>query len=183
MAKNREFNILYIIISLFVALGLFLGSYNLYQKYLVEQPLVKKISNIEEVKSVAINKKDKTYFIEVSLNQVKNIQKTYNNIDAAVREIIKKDNYEIKVKDHRNPQLEQLFQELQPSIYQGLAQMQYQWLDYHIIERSQEEGISANLFVDEKRLYIQLEKGKSYLYCIIDYEGGEEQKTGRGGVI
>lgn len=179
MMKNGEIRIIYVIISIFVALGLLLGGFYLYQKYMVENPLMEKLSAINEVQKVEIDKTDKVYTIHLHLARVDNIQESYANIESVANTRLKEGSYKIEIEDKRSPQLANLFNEIQPALYQGLAQKQYLWLDEQMQVFSRDKNIEARLFVDEKRLYLQMKDGDSYLYNI-NKLNAIEQEIGRG---
>ncbi|MGS0764680.1 hypothetical protein [Syntrophomonas curvata] len=179
MMKNNEIKILRLIITIIVALGILLGGYNLYQKYMVEKPLNEKLLHMEEVNKVDVNKVNKLYSIQVRLGKVENIQKSYADIDSIIDSSIK-GNYAIEIKDGRNQRLGKFFDDLQPALYQGLAQKEFLWLAEQLEQRSQSQNIKSQLRVDNKRVYLQLEDGDSYLYSIIEHTAGAEQEPGRG---
>lgn len=179
MMKNNEIKIFYLIISIIVALGILLGSYNLYQKYMVEEPLIEKLLLIQEINKIDINKVNKLYTFKVYLGKVENIQKSYAEIDSTIDDTIKGE-YNIEIKDERNQRLDKFFDDLQPALYQGLAQKEFLWLDQQINQRSRNQDIKARLLVDNKRVYLQLEDGNSYLYSVIEHTTAAEQETGRG---
>ena len=164
MMKNSEFKIITAIISLIVTLGLLLGGYNLYNKYLVEKPLTSQLAALPAVKSAKIIKVDKVYLIQLQLAQVDNIQDSYNQIESGIKAKIKKDNYKIEIQDAGSGELSQFYDELQPVLYQGLSGQQYLWLDEQIQKRSASRGVESRLYVDDKRVYLQLENADSYLY-------------------
>jgi len=178
MMKNNEIKIFYVIITIIAVLGVLLASYSLHNKYLVEKPLTEKLLAIEGVEKVDINKIDKESYICIQISQVDNIQKSYGKIESMVEDSINS-NYRIEIKDKRNQKLDRLYDDLQPAIYQGLAQKEFLWLNEQIREQSSKKDIDSRLLVDDKRLYLQLKDGDSYLYRIIE-QGAVEKETGRG---
>lgn len=178
MMKNSEFKIITAIISLFITLAILLGGYNLYNKYMVEQPLTARLTALPNVKSAKISKVDKEYLIQLQLNQVDNIQDSYNQIESTINEKIKNDKYNIEIQDASSKELSQFYNDLQPVLYQGLSGQQYLWLDEQIKERSSDKGIESRLYVDDKRVYLQLEDADTYLYKTFDI--AQTQTSGGG---
>lgn len=181
MMKNNEFKTFYLIITVIIALGILLGGYNFYQKYLVEKPLSEKLTLMKEVEKVDIKRVNKTYSVQIYLGETENIQKSYINIESTIDGSIKSGNYKIVIKDNRNKKLDQFYNDLQPALYQGLDQKEFLWLDEQIKQCSEKQDITARLLVDNKRVYLQLEDGNSYLYSIIDRTAAQ-QETERGRV-
>ena len=178
MMKNSEFKIITAVISLFVTLAILLGGYNLYNKYMVEKPLTTQLAMLPTVKSANIKKIDNEYLIQLQLKQVDNIQDSYNQIEATINRKIKNDKFKIEIQDAGNKQLSQFYNDLQPVLYQGLSGQQYLWLDEQIKERSNNKGIESQLYVDDKRVYLQLEDADSYLYKTFDI--AQTQSSGGG---
>ncbi len=178
MMKNSEFKIITAVISLIVTLAVLLGSYNLYNKYVVEKPLTRELATLPTVKSAKIMKVDKEYFIQLQLEQVDNIQDSYTQIESIINSKIKNAKYKIEIQDADSKELSHFYNELQPVLYQGLSAQRYLWLDEQIKERSSNKGIESRLYVDDKRVYLQLEDADSYLYKTFDI--AQTQTSGGG---
>jgi hypothetical protein len=179
MMKNNEIKILRLIITIIVTLGILLGGYNLYQEYMVKKPLAEKLLQVEAVNKVDIKKVNNIYTVQTHLDQVENIQKIYTDLDAIINDGIK-GNYLLEIKDKRNRKLDKFFDDFQPALHQGLAQKEFLWLAQQLEQQGQSQDIKARLLVDNKRIYLQLEDGNSYLYSIIEHTAGAEQETGGG---
>lgn len=178
MMKNSEFKIITAVISLFVTLVILLGGYNLYNIFMVEKPLTTQLAALPTVKSAKVSKVDKEYLIQLELEQVDNIQYSYNQIESTINGKIKNDKYKIETQDVDSKKLSQFYNELQPVLYQGLSGQQYLWLDEQIKARGSDKGIESRLFVDDKRVYLQLEDADSYLYKTFDIS--QTQTSGGG---
>lgn len=135
---------------------------------MIEQPLIKKIKLIKDVEKVKVTNNDNVYNIKVRLGKVDNLKETYNNIENSIKSIVNQDKYQIAIEYRSNEKIDNLFEDLQPSIYQGLAQKQYLWLDEQIEQQSQKQGITSFMAIDEKRIYVELIDQDSYLYSVID---------------
>ncbi len=164
--KNGEFRVIIAILTLLIALGLFLGGFTIYNRVGVEQPLTKELHMIEAVEKVDINK-DKVYKIEVQLNRVENIQTVYQDLVKTIAAKLDKNEYELVLADQPNAKLNDLSAQLQPAIYQALANNQFLWLDEKLAEISGEAEITYSLFIDDKCVYIQLIDGDSYTYQVL----------------
>ncbi|MGI5912808.1 MAG: hypothetical protein ACOX6E_09600, partial [Syntrophomonadaceae bacterium] len=58
MEKNFDFKTYKLIIALIISLGIFFGGFNIYQNYMIEQPLIKKIKLIKDVEKVKVTNND-----------------------------------------------------------------------------------------------------------------------------
>jgi hypothetical protein len=171
--KNGEYRIYLSIISLFVVLGIFLGAYKIYEKYLVEGELENKINSISTVRAASIEKKDGQYEIELEMEKVDNIQKVYFEIDQLIASKLKPEDYKLTIKNRHKQNLEDLYYHLQPAIYEALANKQFVWLDKKMAEESSDAGIAYKLFIDSSHIFIQFEDGESCFYKVLDRASGE----------
>lgn len=178
MMKNSEFKIITAVISLIVTLAVLLGGYNLYNKIMVEKPVTAQLTALPTVKSAKISKVDKVYLIQLQLEQVENIQDSYTQIESTIDGNIKNHKYNIEIQDAGSKELSQFYSDLQPVLYQGLSAQQYLWLEEQIKARSSDKGIESRLYVDDKRVYLQLEDAGSYLYKTFDI--AQTQTSGGG---
>lgn len=163
--KNSEFKVLLAILSTILALAIFLGCFSAYNRFGVRRPIVNNIMSLESVNKVQIDKQ-KEYVVTVYLGKVDNLQETYIRIDEIIAKKLEPGKYCIKIVDKRDAELEKVFVELQPVIYEALAGSRYIWLK----DQVQGLGMQAegNLFIDEQRIYIQVIKGNSYMYEVIE---------------
>ena len=142
------------LISLIVILGIFLGSYFLYQKIGITDPLVTQISALDSIDRVEVNVVDKKYYIKVYITGVDSIQKTYLIIDDLAAKGLRNSDYEIKIVDNRDQSLEEAYYRLQPAIYEALATNQYRWLQEEIASHLNNQG--EFLLHSENYFYSQL---------------------------
>ncbi|NLB89142.1 MAG: hypothetical protein GX790_07965 [Syntrophomonadaceae bacterium] len=166
MMKNSEFRIAVAIIALITVFGLLWGGFTLYKKLRVEEPLTKGLREIKAVSSVSVTK-DKVYVIEVKLDKVEDIQSVYQSLIKAIEGTLKENEYELVILDNENKVLKDLYKELQPVIYEGLANNGFVWLDETLAKTVKGDVIIYDLFVDEENLYIQLFNGDYYMYKIL----------------
>jgi len=167
---NKQFKILVFIITLILALGVFLGSYALYKKFGVEKPLLEQLSAVPAVERVSMEKEGKKYIFEIELKKIENIQEEYTEINQVISSRLEEGGYEIRIKGNGNEKLKEFFNELQPAIYEALAYDRYVWLEEEIARKSAENQINYKMFVDEKYLYLQLEDESKYIYKIFNRE-------------
>lgn len=166
--KKNEFRVFLSILALIFSLGIFLGGYNLYIKWGLEKPLIKDLSSLSSVQGVSIEKNDQKYELKVKLKKVSNIQEQYKEIEKQVKSGLGNKEYELEIVDRRNDALELLFNQLQPTIYEAVANNRYLWLDEEVARRTAEKKMSYVIFIDEQNLYLQLMDGNAYLYEVIN---------------
>ncbi|HZK43607.1 MAG TPA: hypothetical protein VFC73_04895 [Syntrophomonadaceae bacterium] len=177
--KNGEFRLPIAILAFILILGLLLGSFTLYNKLGIVEPLSKKLYLIEAVDEVNIDK-DKLYNIEIKLGKLNDVQKTYQEIITTIETKLDNDAYQLKILDNSNSKLDELLISLQPAIYEALASHQFIWLDEHLNSITEKMEVSHLLFVDDENLYIQLIDADSYIYSILERPSGVYTKTSGG---
>jgi len=166
--KNKEFRVLFTIVSLILTLGILLGGYSLYKKFGVQEPVIKQLCSNKAIEKASIEKKNQQHLIKIELKKVENIQKQYAEVENIINSKFEPDDYELIIIGKQNKDLEQLFDQLQPAIYEALASNRYLWLSNEIKRQTDEKHMAYRMFVDERYLYIQIEDGDSYIYKIIN---------------
>ncbi len=166
--KNKEFKVFLAIIALIVTLGVLLGGYSLYKKYGIQGPLIKELSSHEMIEKAEIDRKNDKYIINLQLNKVENIQKQYTEVEDIINTRYKPGDYDLIITGRPNEELEQFYEQLQPAVYEALADNRYLWLSDHIENQAAGKRIAYRMFVDEKRLYIQIENNDNFFYKIIN---------------
>lgn len=163
--KNSEFRVVIAILALVVMLGLLWGGFTLYNKLGIEEPLTKDLQAIEAISDVSITK-NKIYVIEVKMGKVEDIQNVYGSLITTIESKLGEEDYKLVIIDKENKVLKDLYKKLQPAIYQALANNEFMWLD-ETLAKTFKDGVSYNLFVDEKNLYIQLFNDDAYMYKVL----------------
>ncbi len=166
--KNNDFRILFSIAALMLSLGIFLGAYNIYIKLGIEKPLITELSALEGVRQVHLNKVDKGYEIKIDLIRMDNIQKMHIDINRILHERLKDKDYELQIGDRRNEELQGCFDNLQPAIYEAIAENRYIWLEGQLAKKAKSKGIDYAMYIDKRYLYLQLYDESQYLYEIIE---------------
>jgi hypothetical protein len=166
--KKVEFKITWFLLALIVCLALFLGLYQVYQARVIENPIIKEVSELSNVEKVHLSKQQDVLTIEVTLNKSENIKTDYEKVYETINPKVKKKNYRIKLIDKRDPILQKEWDDLQLSIYEAMAKDNYLWLEQQVKKRSEEDHSTYKLYLDEHRLYLQLDHQKGFLYEVIE---------------
>lgn len=166
--KKNEFRVLIALIALILSLGALLAAFYLYKEWGIKEPIANEIKTVESVHDVTIAEKGQKYEIEVHLNKASDIQKPYQEIVKKIEVSLAPEDYEMVIKDQRNASLQTMFNNLQPAIYEALANNQFIWLDEEIGKQLQKTNMKHRIFIDEEHLYLQIIDDNSYLYEIIN---------------
>lgn len=172
---SKEFNTRIAIVALILTLGIALGGFYLYNRFLVEKPVQDEMKQVQGVKQVEIQRKDKKVLLSVEMAEMADFSGSYQAVDKIACERFGTDGYTLEIKDKRNQKLEQVYDDLQLYLYQGIANNSFLWLDREVGRVARDNHLGYKLKVDEDNLYLQLHQHGSYLYEVI--KRGDKQST------
>lgn len=144
-----------------VALGL--GQWS-FEKLFYFNPLEESLENNSLVQDYSLNTENKEILIEVSCGKLDNIMLAYQDLEEELTDILGNKKFTLKILDKRNLELENIFSQLEFAIYEAKIQGNYRDMEDYILTKGSKMEISPKIFVDEKAIYLQLEKEEAYLY-------------------
>lgn len=165
--KNGEFRVVIALLTVALTVAILFGGYSAYNVYGIENPVKNQLSSLEPVSEVAITKENRIHDIRVKLSMVDNLQSVYTHIEKTLKQRFSVDEYDLQIIDNRNEKLEQLYSDLQPAIQQAAAQSEFVWLNDQLSEKCSQMKLKHELWVDEEKIYIQVQDADYYLYEII----------------
>lgn len=141
-------------------LGLLIGGQTLVARYYVADKFAQQLDGVDGVKNVHVNQDE----ITLEMTQVENFRELYVEIDK----IIGERNYSIKVKSESSDILEEIADKSEIAIQEAVLRGNFMEMETHILECAREKGAVAIVYVDNDRVYLQLESAKDYKYLVID---------------
>ncbi len=168
MSKKKEFKIILFITACVITFSLGLGGYYLHAHYNIEKPLLTQIDKLSSVEASQIEKKDKVYMLRVTLGKVENVQEEYKQLDDLLREKLGDSEYQIIINMPNNSKMDRVYYDIQPIVYEALANNQYVWMKDEIGRIAGQEQLEYRMFIDDKRVYLQFGDGDDYQYRIIE---------------
>lgn len=151
-----------------VALGILLGGNQVYQRYLVNQPLEQKLAAQPGIEKAEIDRVDGEVQITVHLKDVANIQEEYTRIEKVLEDSLNKRPFHLVIADNSNDRLKMAFIKLQPAVYEAMASDRYVWLDESVKTYADQSGMHYQLYVDDRYVYIHLSDNGANLYRVIE---------------
>lgn len=148
-----------ILITASIFFALLLGIQFFFKNYYVADHFQEKLNKIEGIQKVDI-KDDKIF---ISLANVSNIKMTYGEIDN----VVQNENYEVVIKDFPSEILEDIALESEIALYEGAIKGNFMDMAGYIRNLSLDNGVSAKIFIDNKRIYLHMEDEDKYIYRII----------------
>jgi len=165
--KKGELRIVVVLLAMILTVAILFGGYTAYNVYGVEKPLEAKLSDLPAVSSVSMEKEKKGYDIKLQLGAVENLKSAYTQIENTLGQHFKAGDYELQIIDNRNEKLDSFYLQMQPAVQQSAAKCEFVWLDAYLAEKCRELGLTYNLMVDGKNIYIQIVDGPYYLYEVV----------------
>lgn len=157
-----------IVAILLVVLGLLFGGQWLYTKYLLERPVVDAL-DLPEVESTKYAEDTNT--VTVKLKEVKNLQKTYLEIQNRLQSNKTNrnaGNLRIIIVDNRSPLLEEAFYQSQFAVHQAIMQGDFIAMHESIRDIASNFELDRHaVFIDSNRIYLEFHKDGSNLYEVI----------------
>jgi hypothetical protein len=166
------------LVVLALTVGVLICGQLFWHKYAVTGPLDKELLQIKGVESAQwqdSNKGDDDLKLNVALGPVVNLQQTYGEINAAVKRKIGQRAVLISLRDHRGPELEDLYYQINFNIQEAISTGRFVAMADTIRDRAKADRVSAKVYVDAKNVYIQLAKGTDYLYTVVPRQPGIQE--------
>lgn len=168
MSRIRVMPTLLIMVTALIVL---FGGWLIYKNYGLVRPLQEELSAMAPVEQVNVHVSTQTREIQVTFKRVPDLMTAYTMVNEKVHHVLGSD-VTLLIRDHRTPQLSELYQNYQPLLYEGIAKGNYTEMIEQIKQKARQDGISyARITMDRNNLYIQLEKDSAYLYEVVPYHG------------
>ena len=140
--------------------GLLVGAQFFFKNFYIAGNFEEKLSQVEGIKKIEINDDH----ITLTMGKVNNLKETYQEIT----QVIQDKKYEILIKDLPSPILEDAAEKSEIAIYEGIYRGNFTEISDYIRNLAGENGITVKIFVDNERVYLQMEEEQNFLYRIID---------------
>ncbi|MDF2569704.1 MAG: hypothetical protein K0R55_1308 [Sporomusa sp.] len=164
---------------LFTLIALF-GGQLLWNKYAVANPINKAFQNIDGIETVTVGRfndqgknSDKTK-IYVKLGHVANLQSLYSEMADRATQVDGGRKYEIVIQDNRTPELEQFYYSIHYQIQEAIFTGNFATMAECIEAKANSAGVTAQIYVDTKNIYLKMTKGTDDMYVVIARDGSSQ---------
>ena len=139
------------------------------QQRLIDEPLKESLLKVDGVEKVNITSYNQNNKISVTLQEVKNLSKTYREIERILDLTYAQGSYRLNILDKRDPYLESLYEKVHYALMEGERRGNYSSMNKEISLLLNDEIDLKNyhLWVDQERIYLQLSSEGNYLYEVI----------------
>jgi len=145
-------------------------SHFLWHHFALETPLYQRVGQLDGVEAVTWDTNDKNESIptiHITLNKVTNLQKTYQEINDNITNILGEKKYKIVLHDHHTPKLEQLYYAIHYQIQEAIITGKFGIMTQIIQEKALAAHVAAQVYVDGHYIYLQLIDDNDNLYMVI----------------
>ncbi len=175
--KNLQLGL--IVLAFLVTIGMLFGGQALTAKLKVENPLEKDLRQQKAIRDYKIKEEKDGLAVTVKLQKVDDLQKVLDYVKQKVASYYNQPIKSFKIIDRRNQELESLRYQLSFYLEEAIVSGHYIQLKTALESCP---GVKAKAYFSQNSMYLQLEKGRNYLYEVLpnhlqpdkgDINGGE----------
>lgn len=140
------------------------------ESYTVDMPLnqsLQHMSGVEKVIWQNSGKLNEPANITVTLKDIANLQKTYEEINQKIKTIVGKKPYKLEIQSHSSPELESFYYDINFYLQEALANGNFPLLAEKTQEKAQALGVNARVYVDDQFVYVQFAQKDYALYAVV----------------
>ncbi|HEU4965826.1 MAG TPA: hypothetical protein VFV52_18605 [Bacilli bacterium] len=158
------------VVSLSLTLSLLFGGWELYRNFGLVAPLEEQLQANAAVTDVQTVVSGQVREVQIGLKKVQDLQTTYEGLAATVHEAMG-DAVAIDVTDNRkqDQNLQDVYRSIQPTLYEGISKGEFPEMIAKVEANTKAAGVDGQISMNDKYVFVQLEKGDHYLYEILPY--------------
>lgn len=169
-----------IILSAFLALGLFMFGYSLWSESQYEQPLNEYLEENEQVKEFEILEDDKkdSYYIEIELVYHPHLNFTLVEIENEINEILEDRKWELELKNRPTNDLKNIFYKIHFVLYEAKEQGNFSEMKDEIdlvMEKYDVDHYQVHV-QDSSRLIVQMKNEEGFLIHDLDASTSDQDQ-------
>ncbi|MBP2644885.1 MAG: hypothetical protein H6Q75_325 [Firmicutes bacterium] len=164
--------------ALLVTVVVLVSAQQLWSKYGVVQPLdkgIQGIAGVEEVTWSNIGKNADRPVIVVSLGEVSDLQKTYNEILSVSQNVLGRKPFSVILKDRRTPELEKVYYDTHYYVQEAVVTGKFSAMAEAVKTRAAASQVEAKVYVDSKYMYVSLTHGQAALYSVVPRTSADQE--------
>jgi len=179
--RGYKINVIVLVIIL-VIVAFFSGKY-LFNRYNIEKPLINELKEIEGVNDIHIidnhNKKDIIIVFEKDINFFEVYQEAENVIDSTLSDKLGR----VIIKNEEINKMDDVYYDMHYAIYEGVYTKKFVEMEKNIGKIAGiHELDNFKLWINNKAIFLQLEKDGASCYHRFPYDSSISVKT-EGGVV
>ncbi|HHV78203.1 MAG TPA: hypothetical protein GXX40_01075 [Firmicutes bacterium] len=144
-------------------------------KATVDNPLSAAYARLGFVHGFQLGKNGSKTRVIVEAGPVNDLRSAYLELFAKTASVIGDERFELVLKDTRDEQLSQAFNELSIYLQEGIATGKFSEMATAVQSATSASGIQSKLTVDSQNVYVMLVRGDRYLYEVIPRGVGDKK--------
>ncbi|MCR3922970.1 MAG: hypothetical protein NUK65_10735 [Firmicutes bacterium] len=154
-----------------LTLGISVGAVLVRQRQMVNEPLLKRINELENVRTVELRQEDDLQVVVVQLNHVADLSLAYQELQKVITTMLKQDNYRLELVDERDSSLTEAMSAVRLALYEGEQRGNFTEINDYVASTLADLNVADHrIAIDKENIYFQMRNGDSYLYEIIARE-------------
>lgn len=159
------------VLAFVLTLAVSVGAVHLRQRQMVNEPLFKRIGDLENVQKVELKREGSTQIVYVTLDYVGDLSATYRELNDEISRLLGQNRYRLELLDGRDQALEAAFLAVHLALYEGEHRGNFTEMGYKVANILAALQIEEHkVTVDSNNIYIQIKNDDAYLYEIISRE-------------
>ena len=164
MKRIKNLQIGLIILAFLVTIGALFGGQALTAKLKVEDPLQRDLHQMKAIRDYKIKEEKGGLTVTINLQKVDDLQNVLDYVQQKIGNYYNEPIKNIKIVDHRNHDLESLCYQLSFNLEEAIVSGRYIQLKAALDSC---QGVKAKAYFSQNNMYLQLEKGRNYLYEVL----------------
>jgi hypothetical protein len=160
--KNLQIGL--IVLAFCVTIGVLFGGQALTAKLKVEDPLQRDLHQMKAIRDFKVKEEKDGLIVTIKLQKVDDLQYVLDYVQQKINNYYNQPIKNIKIVDHRNHDLESLRYQLSFNLEEAIVSGHYIQLKSALDGC---KGVKAKAYFSQKNMYLQLEKGRDYLYEVL----------------
>ncbi len=174
--------ILAVLGSLVITLGLLFGVQGLAREKLISDPLEQFYRHAPGVQHFAIANHNGATVISLTLGQVADLEQTYLFLQDRTATFLPPGSFHLHLLDHRDASLTAAYEQMSLAIQQGITTGEFVNMQQMLVKEGKAFGLSrVAVEADDYNIYVQLGHGSHYLYAVVPRHPSKEQLALLGG--
>ena len=179
----RQFHLGLALIVAVAVLAALLGGQGLAKTLRVDRPLSSELRAIDGVRQYTLGNVAEGLRLDLTLGRVPDLEQTMVKILASIAERRREPVAEIEIRDRRQG-LTGVYYDLRFSLEEALATGRYSTLRGDLEELASRHHLDrARIYLGQRFIYVQLEKGSAHLYQALPRPANEQRIANEGGGV
>lgn len=167
----RGIKLYIVIIVTLLIVGLFFAARYLLDVYRIEKPLKEQLASLEGIREIEIIENNKGKALLVSFMPGIDFYELYQKIEGKIEDVTSNSKADIIIVNDTGSELSESYYQLHFALYEGINTGRFLEMKKNIDDiLSTEDLASYRVWVDEKAVYLQLDKDNDSFYCRIAYK-------------